>query len=275
MTPKNTSASDCGRAWPLTFAPRGASGLLCYGREKTLIISAEVTVGQPAVLADRLAALLAAEAAAAIAARGRFSIAVPGGSVATTFFPRLARAALDWPRVHVFWADERGVPPDDPESNYGAARRLWLGPAGVPQAGVHRMRGEADDLAAEAQVYEERLRLVLGDPVRLDVALLGVGPDGHVASLFPGHPLLRETTRAVAALDDAPKPPPRRLTLTLPTLGAARLVVVAASGAAKAGVVREALHEAGSTLPLALVARAAARSSFLLDAEAGRDAVRR
>ena len=239
------------------------------------IIRAEVVVAEPAALAEALATRLEREAEAALAARGAFSIALPGGSVATAFFPRLARAALDWTRVRFFWCDERAVPPGDPESNYGVARALWLEPAGVSEAGVHRMRGEAADLGAAARAYEDELRRGLGEPPRLDAALLGVGPDGHVASLFPGHRVLDETALWAAALDDAPKPPPRRLTLTLPVLAAARLVVIAAFGAAKRDVVRAALNDATSPLPVALLARAAGAPLFLLDEEAGGDALRR
>jgi 6-phosphogluconolactonase len=102
----------------------------------------------------------------------------------------------------------------------------------------------------------------------LDLVLLGMGPDGHVASLFPGHALLGETTRNVATVLDSPKPPPRRLTLTLPVLTAARVVVIGAFGASKAGIVRRAIEEADSRLPAALVARGAARAVWLLDAAA-------
>jgi 6-phosphogluconolactonase len=130
------------------------------------------------------------------------------------------------------------------------------------------MEGEAGDLAAAAAAYADELEQLLGSPPRLDLALLGVGPDGHVCSLFPGHPLLREDRRWAAALDDAPKPPPGRLTLTLPTLAAARLVVVVALGAAKAPAVREALERPGSPLPLSLVAARARRVLFLLDGTA-------
>src|SRR5262249_18355181 len=109
------------------------------------------------------------------------------------------------------------------------------------------------------------LEQLLGRPPRLDFVLLGVGPDGHVCSLFPGHPLLAEERRWVAAIDDSPKPPPRRLTLTLPVLAAAELVVVAALGEGKAEVVRESVEEPASRLPLALVTRGSRRMLFLLD----------
>lgn len=218
---------------------------------------------------ERLAAILARrfedEARAAVAARGRVSVALPGGSVAAAFFPALAGARVDVSRVDFFWGDERAVPPDDPESNFRAARRLWLEPAGVPAHGIHSMDAGAADLEGAARAYEAVLKRVLGRPAAIDVALLGVGPDGHVCSLFPGHPLLEEQRRWVAAVEDAPKPPPRRLTLTLPALAAARLVVVAAMGEAKAACVRAALEEPHSPLPVARVARSASRALFLLD----------
>jgi 6-phosphogluconolactonase len=228
----------------------------------------EAIVDAPAALAAALAGLLEQESRAALAERGLFSLALPGGSVADAFFPRLAHVALDWPRSHVFWGDERAVPPEHPESNYGRARALWLDPAGAPPASVHRMSAEVPDIHAAAAGYARELAAVLGTPPRLDLALLGVGPDGHVCSLFPGHPLLREEVSWAAALEDAPKPPPRRLTLTLPALAAARLVVIAALGAAKAEAVRAARQDPASPLPVALVARRAPRVVFLLDHDA-------
>jgi 6-phosphogluconolactonase len=106
---------------------------------------------------------------------------------------------------------------------------------------------------------------VLGAPPRLDIALLGVGPDGHVCSLFPGHPLLLERERSVAPIEDSPKPPPRRLTLTLPALWSAEVLVVAALGEGKAAVLRDALEDPGSELPVALAMRGARGALVLLD----------
>jgi 6-phosphogluconolactonase len=231
-------------------------------------VEAEIVVAEAHALAEAFARRLEEAARQAFASGRPFSLALPGGSAATALFPRLVSVALDWTRVLFFWADERAVPPSDPESNYGLARALWLGPAGVPAARIHRMRGEAGDLERAAEQYEAELRAALGDPPRLDLALLGVGPDGHVASLFPGHRLLKEAARRVAALDDAPKPPPGRLTLTLPMLAGARLAVVAAFGRAKAEPVRQALADPGSDLPVAVLARRAPETLFLLDPEA-------
>jgi 6-phosphogluconolactonase len=228
----------------------------------------EVRVAAAKELPETLAAVFQAEARRAVSERGFFAVSLPGGSVASLFFPRLARAPLDWSRTRFFWGDERAVPPSDPESNYGAARALWLEPAKVPAASVHRMPAEEPDLERSAAAYQEEMVRVLGTPPRLDLVLLGAGPDGHVCSLFPGHPLLREERRWVAALDDAPKPPARRLTLTLPALRAADLVVVAALGRAKAAAVRAALEDSQSSLPLAQVTRQAPRVLYLLDADA-------
>jgi 6-phosphogluconolactonase len=227
----------------------------------------EVFVGDSDRSTERLVALVRQEAERATSGRGLFALALAGGSVGTTYFPALSRLPFDWPRTAVFWADERAVPASDPESNYGLAHRLWLAPAEVPDASVHRMPADQPDLDAAAETYGDVLRRLLGTPPRLDLALLGVGPDGHVASLFPGHALLDEHARPAAALTDAPKPPPRRLTLTLPTLATAH-VVLAAAGRAKADVLREALETADSPLPVARLLRRARRTSLLLDPEA-------
>ncbi len=228
----------------------------------------EIIVSSSQNLAELLAERLETEGQKAIDARGRFSLALSGGSIADAFFPRLARAALDWQRVDFFWCDERAVPADDPESNYRLARRLWLDPAHVPAQRVHAMAADPAHLDASAAAYADELVRVLGSPPRIDVALLGVGPDGHVCSLFPQSPLLREEHRWVGAVRDSPKPPPLRLTLTLPALAAATLIVVAAFGEAKTPVVRAALEDRDSSLPLALVLARAHRALVLLDPSA-------
>jgi 6-phosphogluconolactonase len=228
----------------------------------------EIVVSTPAKLAEELARRFEEEALRKLASRGRFAVGLPGGSAAATFFPRLARTDLDWSRTEFFWADERAVPASDPESNFGLAHALWLGPAGVPGARTHGMEADSADLDRAAARYADTMVRLLGSPPRLDFLLLGVGPDGHVASLFPGHLLLRERVRWVAAVTDSPKPPSRRLTLTLPALEAADRVVVAALGEAKSSVVHEALEDASSELPVALLARRARRVTFLLDLEA-------
>lgn len=228
-------------------------------------MNVETSVDNPETLARRFADRFAEQARAAIGAGSGFSIALPGGSVADIFFPVLARAAVDWSRVHFFWGDERAVTPDHADSNYAAARRLLLEPVAVGPHCVHRMLGEHADLEQAAADYERELRQSLGVDGGIDVVLLGMGPDGHICSLFEGHRALAEGARWVIPVTDSPKPPPRRLTLTLPALRAARLVVVAAFGAAKAEVVRRALREPESRLPVAIALRQAQRGLVLLD----------
>jgi len=219
------------------------------------------------MLGDILARRLVAESDRAIRARGFFALAVPGGSVGREFFPTFARLPVNWSLARIFWVDERAVAPSDPQSNFALARSLWLDAAGVPPERVHRMPAEADDLAAAARRYAADLERELGAPARLDVVLLGVGDDGHVASLFPGHPALEERRALVAAVDDAPKPPARRLTMTMPVLTSAEFVIVAGFGRSKAAVISEALQRSDSTLPVAYVLRHGRRSLVLLDTQ--------
>ena len=196
------------------------------------------------------------------------SIAIPGGSVAEAFFPRLVKLPLDWRHVLVFFADERAGPPDAPESNVRLARALWLDRVPIPMGNVHRMHGEGKDLDGAAARYERDLLEVLGRPPRLDVVLLGMGGDGHVASLFPGHPALDETDRYVVAVPDAPKPPPRRLSLSLLAIARGRTLVLAAFGAQKAAAAQEALEREASPLPAARALRSGPRPVVLLDPQA-------
>lgn len=231
----------------------------------------EVVVDTPDALADVFATRFADAARGAIAARGRFACALPGGSVAETFFPVLARAAVDWGAVDFFWGDERAVGPTDPDSNYGLAERLLLEPVGAASGGVHRIMGEIGDLDGAARAYEEELIRVLGGPPRLDLVVLGLGPEGHVCSLFPGHPLLDERTRLVAPITDSPKPPPERITFTMAPLALARETWVAGFGASKADAIAAAVDDPASRLPVALALRAAPRALVLVDpAAAGR-----
>lgn len=228
------------------------------------MLNVETLVDHPGALADRFARRLEGLARESIGAAGLISLALPGGSVADVFFPVLARAALDWGRVHFFWGDERAVAPDHPDSNYAVARRLLLEPVAAAPSAVHRMRADEPDLDQAARGYETELRQALGDGA-LDVVLLGMGPDGHVCSLFEGHPALAEASRFAIPVTDSPKPPPRRITLTRPALRAAKLVVLAAFGAAKAEVVRAVLRDPESTLPAGIVMREARAALALLD----------
>jgi 6-phosphogluconolactonase len=228
----------------------------------------EIVTAAPETLARVFAERFAAEARTAIAARGRFSCALPGGSVAETFFPVLVQAAVAWEQVDFYWGDERAVGPYDPDSNYGLAKRLLLDPVRADPRRVHRIATEAGDLEAAARAYEEEMVRALGDPPRIDWVVLGLGPEGHVCSLFPGHPLLRERVRRVAAITDSPKPPPRRITFTLVPLELAGTICVAGFGNSKAEPIREAMERPESQIPVALAVRAARRALVLVDPQA-------
>jgi len=230
----------------------------------------EIVVDAPEALAQVFADRFAAAASAAIAARGRFSCALPGGSVAEIFFPLLARTTVEWSRVDFFWGDERAVEPDDPDSNYGLAKRLLLDPVRADPGCVHRMAAEGSDLEAAARAYEQEMVRTLGDPPRIDLVLLGLGPEGHICSLFPEHPMLRERVRRVAAVFDSPKPPPRRITFTMLPLELAETICVAGFGASKAQAIHAAVEEPDSQIPAALAVRSARRALVLVDAQAGR-----
>jgi len=231
-------------------------------------MTADVVIHGVPELAQGFARLVEDAARHAIAQRGSFSMAVPGGSAAESLLPALVSASIDWSKIAVFWVDERMVAPGDPDSNFRVARTVWLDEVPIPAERIHRMRGE-DPVPGEAgAAYTRALRAQLGEPARIDLVLLGMGRDGHVASLFPGHRLLRAWDRDVAVLDDAPKPPPRRITLTLRVLTAARRIVVFASGTAKAEAIRDALKNEESELPVALATMGEGPVTFLLDPEA-------
>lgn len=164
--------------------------------------------------ADRIAARITA-------APRPLRLAVPGGRTAVAVFRELAaRPGVRGAPFELFFVDERAVPPDDPESNAHLARVHLTGPLGLPPERVHRMDAAASDLEASAHAYDA----LLARP--LDLVLLGVGEDGHIASLFPGSPLIAERARRVAVVRDSPKPPPVRLTITPRVLEEAGEVVV-------------------------------------------------
>jgi 6-phosphogluconolactonase len=192
-------------------------------------------------------------AAAAIARRGRFRCALTGGTAARVLYPLLARARVDWRLVDFYYGDERCVPPGHADANHRVAYEA-LGSTG---ARFHPVDGEAPPEAA-AIAYEAALPA-------LDVVHLGVGPDGHVCSLFPGHRLLEDRGRRVAAILDSPKPPPARVTLTLSALREARSLWFLVTGENKREAVRDSLRNPTSRLPAALAHRAAVESLWFLD----------
>ena len=230
---------------------------------------ADVAIHPVEELAARFARVIEESSQQSVAERGAFSMAVPGGSAAMVLLPSLISASIDWDRVSVFWVDERMVPPDHAESNFRIARTALLNEVRIPPERIHRMRGEEPVPVEAAAAYARVLRERLGEPARIDLVLLGMGEDGHVASLFPRHRLLRAWDREVAVLDDAPKPPARRMTLTLKTLTAARQTVVFATGAEKAGAIRDVLVSEDSELPVALATMGDGPVTFLLDPAAG------
>ncbi|MBK8178352.1 MAG: 6-phosphogluconolactonase [Planctomycetes bacterium] len=230
----------------------------------------EVQVAADGPAAARAAAQhLVAAARRAIDARGSFRVALTGGSTPLLAYAELARShsrSLDWSRVHFFMGDERLVPYDDPRSNWGAARLAWLGKLDLPADRLHPMPVDLDDDTA-ARDYERELRTHA--PEGLDLVLLGLGEDGHTASLFPGRiGALPPARWVVAARAPATSPVERRLTLTFAAFAAASEVLFQVSGAAKSPLVADVLAGRGNH-PAGLV-RARERCSWILDAAAAR-----
>ncbi len=219
-------------------------------------------------VAPWIARRIAELAQQAVAERGTFSLVIPGGSVAAAVIPYLRSAPVPWRHTHLFWADERDVAPDDPASNSGEACRRWAGSPIASQAYLHPMTDGRMSMEHAAVAYDELLHRIVGDALVLDMVLLGVGADGHVASLFPGHAALRVTDRAAVSVPDAPKPPKHRLTMTLPVLSGAREVLVAVFGAEKAAVMQRVLAGDNAVLPVARIIRDARHVRVVLDDQA-------
>jgi 6-phosphogluconolactonase len=233
------------------------------------------------LLADAVAHRFVSASNAAIQARGAFIVALSGGSTPRSVYARLASeplvSLLDWSRVHFFWGDERCVPPDHEASNFRMARDTLLDRVSVPDANVHRIRGEDDPVTAAA-AYERVLRTVLRTPVgpprtapgsRFDLVLLGLGSDGHTASLFPDAASLEENARWVTS-DRVDAEPKWRVTLTATVINAAAEVAFVVSGTEKAGIVRKVLEGPvqPQQLPAQSIVPAAGRLAWLLDAAA-------
>ena len=197
-------------------------------------------------VAARASALIVRVIHAARAERGQAHVALSGGTTPGLTYELLAREEAEWDGVHIWFADERCVGPDDEESNYRLAAETLLGPAGIGASQVHRMQGELgpDEGAVH---YTAELERQLGSrslPV-LDLIVLGIGPDGHIASLFPGADTLgMSDPPACIGVSDSPKPPPERLTLSLPVLRAARGCLLIATGAGKADAISAMLARA-------------------------------
>jgi 6-phosphogluconolactonase len=196
----------------------------------------------PALVRD-VADAFAQCAAESVSRRGRFDVALSGGSTPAELYRRLARAqpALPWDRTHLWFGDERWVPPTHPDSNYRMAHETLLGPLGLTGDRVHRVETELDPDVA-AQHYEDELRAAFPAAVpHFDLVLLGIGEDGHTASLFPDTAALDERVRLVVA-NWVPKLAAHRITITFPVLESAHAIWVLAAGERKASIVREVLE---------------------------------
>ncbi|MCC6141177.1 MAG: 6-phosphogluconolactonase [Nitrospira sp.] len=211
----------------------------------------------------------------AIRSRGSCIIALSGGSTPKALYGALTsvewRSQCQWDRMIFLFGDERGVPPDHPDSNYGLAQEALFSPLGIGVSQVHRMKGESADLSLAAAEYERTVRTLTHSPApavpRLDLILLGMGEDGHTASLFPGTPALSEQERLVA-VGVSPKGIPSRLTLTLGVINRATVVLFLVTGAGKAQTVRAIIQpqtQAERALPAAQVKPDGGRLVWLLD----------
>ena len=194
----------------------------------------------PEAMAQAAAGLIITNAHAAVAERGRFSLVLAGGGTPLPLYRLLVAPQLTervpWQATHIFQGDERCVPPDHPESNFGRAAATLLAPGQVPPTNIHRMKGEL--FPAEGAAHYRRDLEEFGH--EFDLILLGMGADGHIASLFPGSPLLQEERLTVVA-EEQPvgSPPLPRLTLTLPVINRAARVIIMVSGPEKGEIVEE------------------------------------
>ena len=225
----------------------------------------------PQELFQAAAAEFISLASMAIRDHEKFSVALSGGSTPKSLYSVLAKATLSWEKIFFFWSDERHVPPDHPESNYRMANEALLSKVPVPPENIFRVRAEEKDANVVARDYEEALRsffrLRPGEFPRFDLILLGLGPDGHTASLFPNTPALNETKRLVVA-NWVEKFKTNRITFTYPVLNYAACVIFLVSGGDKSEIVREVLENPGADLPSQKVHPANGRLLWLLDKDA-------
>jgi 6-phosphogluconolactonase len=209
----------------------------------------------------------------AVAERGQFTVALSGGSTPRAMYTLLAAeenaARIDWTKVHVFWGDERCVPPDHPGSSFRMARETLLDHVPLPEGNLHRVRGELDPEEA-ARAYAAELQSFFGTEWPcFDLVLLGMGSDGHTASLFPGSPALDERRRSVVAVtahyEDRPA---QRVSLTAPAINTARQIIFLVAGASKAGIVSAVLEGPPECYPAQLIQPAAGQLAWMMDAPA-------
>ncbi|CAO2207504.1 unnamed protein product [Urochloa humidicola] len=260
LSSSSSSHSPLGPVSDMVSSPAAAGETA--SRKKLFIFDAEED------LADSLAKRTAELSAKFAAERGAFTVVLSGGSLVKAL-RKLAEPpyleAVDWSKWHVFWVDERVVPKDHADSNYKLASDEFLSKVPIPADQTYAIN---DALSAEgaAEDYEARLRQLVKDGVigmssvtgfpKFDLMLMGMGPDGHVASLFPGHPVVHENQKWVTFVKDSPKPPPERITFTLPVINSSANIALVVTGAGKAGVVHKALSEEHNTsdlLPVEMV----------------------
>ena len=207
------------------------------------------------------------------------NVVLTGGTVGNGVQKAIAsspmRSAIDWTRVHFWWGDERFVPKDDPERNEAQARAALLDHLPTPEDHIHPFPAsdEIADIDAAALAYADELRTHADPGLRLqvprfDITFLGVGPDGHIASLFPGHDVTRDGTHLVVPDRNSPKPPPQRLSLTLPVLNSSQRIWLVLSGAEKASALGLALAGASAEEVPAAGAQGRRRTVFFVDGEA-------
>jgi 6-phosphogluconolactonase len=219
------------------------------------------TLADAEAVAERAAREIATHLEQARAQRGAAHLALSGGTTPERAYELLAEALEDWQDIEVWFADERCVGPQDAESNYRMARERLLERIAIEPQRVHRMEGElgpeqgAQRYAEALCADEARTQAAAGPPV-LDIVVLGIGPDGHVASLFPGAPTLEAGEQAVCLpVRNSPKPPPERITLSLAVLRAARRCMLLASSADKRAAITAALAEPSKQVPASLLRR--------------------
>ncbi len=215
-----------------------------------------IVAAEPAELVRRATQWLAQEMAGAIAERGSCGVCLAGGRTPEPVYRALAAdSGIEWERVDVFFTDERAVLPEHPDSNYRMVHQALLSRVPIPPARVHRMEAERADRDAAARDYAQSL------PAQLDVVVLGIGQDGHTASLFPRSPAMDERRLVVPVIGS--KPPAERLTITPPVIERARRVAMIATGEDKAVMVARAIE--GPDDPRAVPAQLARRGSWFLD----------
>lgn len=231
-----------------------------------------IVVPGPEALAETAARRIADAIKAAVADRRRCYLALAGGETPRACYQALARFAvgdIPWPSVEVYWSDERRVPLDDPASNYAMARAALLDHVPIPAGQIHPAPVDQPDGEAAADAYAGELEALPRDAAgrpRFDLILLGLGEDGHTASLFPGDPAVSEKRRWVRAVR-AGKPPPERLTFTVPVINAARAVLFLVQGAAKRSAL-QAVRRRDPRVPASLVQPADGELLFIVDREA-------